>query len=117
MDWKKPQTIIGTIVSFCALVGIVFTTYNHFAKQTDHEALAAEVHDKYVKEDDLIAMNKNVQQTNYEFWIYRTKQEINELYKELRATTDSVKVQQIKDQIEQKKEDLKDYKHKLNDLR
>jgi hypothetical protein len=117
MDWKKPQTIIGTVVSSCGLIAIIFTGYNHFAKQAAFDALASEVKNEYVREDDLVAMNKNVQQTNYEFWIYRTKQEINELYKEMRATTDHVKIQQIKDQIDQKKEDLKDYLHKLHDLR
>jgi len=65
----------------------------------------------------LVAMNKNVQQTNYSFWIYRLKQEISDLYKELRKTTDKIKQRQIKDEIEEKQEDLKTYKKDLNVLK
>lgn len=117
MNWNKTQKIIASIVGAIVIFGAGFTVYNHFAKQAAHVALAANVEENYVQQVELIAMNKNVQQTNYEFWIYRVKQEISELYKELRKTVDEIKQQQIIDEIKTKQEDLKDYKKKLGELK
>lgn len=117
MNWGKTQKIIASIVGAIAIFGAGFTVYNHFAKQTDHLALASNVEENYVQQEDLIAMNQVVQQSNLDFWIYKVKQEISELYKELRATIDEIKKQQILDEIESKKEDLKNYKEKLEKLK
>lgn len=117
MNWGKTQKVIASIVGAIAIFGAGFTVYNHFAKQSAHAALATDVKENYVQQIELVAMNKNVQQTNYEFWIYRIKQEISELYKELRKTIDKIKQRQIQDEIESKKEDLKNYKKKLDGLK
>jgi len=117
MNWGKTQKIIASIVGAIVIFGAGFTVYNHFAKQSAHAALAYDVKENYVQQIELIAMNKNVQQTNYEFWIYKVKQEISELYKELRATINKIKQQQIQDEIKSKQEDLKNYKIKLDGLK
>lgn len=117
MDWTKTQKVIASITGAITIVTATFFIYNHFAKQKDHEALAAEVKENYVKQDELIAMNKNVQQTNYEFWIYKLNQDINKLYAELRTESDPIKQQQIRDQIERLKGDLRRYENKLDSLK
>lgn len=117
MNWSKTQKIIASIVGAIVIFGSGFTAYNHFTKQTDHLALASNVKENYVQQIELVAMNKNIQQSNLDFWIYRVKQEISELYKELRKTTDKIKQQQILDEIESKKEDLKNYKKDLQELK
>ena len=117
MDWSKTQKIIASIVGTIVIFGAGWSTYHHFAKKSDHIALEIDVKENYVQQVELVAMNKNVQQTNYSFWIYRLKQEISELYKELRKTVDKIKQQQILDDIEMKKEDLKNYKKELNYLK
>ena len=117
MDWKKPQTIIASITGLITIVGSIILVYNWVTPRAEHEALAEEVHTEYVKQEDLLAVNKNVQQTNYQFWISETKRELSDLYKELRKETDPIKQQQIRDQIEEKKQDLKDWKEKLNELK
>lgn len=117
MNWGKTQKIMASIVGAIVIFGSGFTVYNHFAKESEYVALASDIKENYVQQVELIAMNKNVQQTNYEFWIYRVKQEISELYKELRKTVDKIKQQQIQDEIESKKEDLKNYKNKLDGLK
>ena len=117
MNWGKTQKIIASIVGAIVIFGAGWTTYHHFAKQSALAGLKLDVKENYVHQTELVAMNKNVQQTNYEFWIYRVKQEISELYKELRKTIDKIKQQQILDEIESKKEDLKKYKEKLQELK
>jgi len=117
MNWGKTQKIIASIVGAIVIFGAAWSAYHHFAKQTDHVALAANVETNYVQQSELVAMNKNVQQTNYDFWIYRIKQEISDLYKELRKTVDKIKKQQIQDEIEMKKEELKNYNNKLQGLK
>lgn len=117
MNWGKTQKIIASIVGLITIIVAGMAVYNHFAKQSAHAALKVNVEKNYVQQTELVAMNKNVQQTNYEFWIYRVKQEISELYKELRRTVDKIKQRQIQDEIESKKEDLKNYKKKLNGLK
>ena len=117
MNWGKTHKIVASVVGAIAIFGAGWTAYHHFAKESEHIALAADVKENYVQQIELVAMNQNVQQTNYEFWIYRIKQEISELYKELRRTVDKIKQQQIQDEIEGKKEDLKNYKKKLDGLK
>jgi len=117
MNWGKTQKIIASIVGAIVIFGAAWSAYHHFAKQSAHAALAANVETNYVQQKELVAMNQVVQQSNLDFWIYRIKQEISELYKELRKTTDRIKQKQISDQIEMKKEDLKNYKKDLNNLR
>ena len=121
MNWSKTQKIIASIVGAIVIFGAGFTVYNHFAKQTDHLALVADVKENNIEQKlqktELIVINQVAQQTNLDFWIYRTKQEISELYKELRQTEDKIKQQQIQDEIESKKDDLKNYKNKLDGLK
>lgn len=117
MNWGKTQKIIASIVGLITIFAAGFVVYNHFAKQSAHAALVINVEKNYVQQIELVAMNKNVQQTNYEFWIWRIKSEISELYKELRATIDEIKKQQINDEIESKKEELKNYNEKLQELK
>ncbi|MHA1462006.1 MAG: hypothetical protein ACTSQ0_02950 [Candidatus Heimdallarchaeota archaeon] len=117
MNWGKTQKIIASIVGLITIFAAGFVVYNHFAKQSAHAALAANVETNYVQQSELVAMNKNVQQTNYDFWIYRIKQEISDLYKELRKTVDKIKQQQIQDEIEMKKDELKNYNKKLDGLK
>jgi hypothetical protein len=117
MNWNKTQKIIASIVGSIVIFGAGFTVYNHFAKQTDHLALASNIKTNYVQQKELVAMNQVVQQSLLDFWIYKTKQKISELYKELRATVDEIKKQQILDEIENQKEDLKIYKEKLEKLK
>jgi hypothetical protein len=117
MDWTKTSKLIATATGIITITGSLFFVYNFFAKQSAQDALAAEVKENYVRQDDLVAMNKNVQQTNYEFWIYKTNQDINKLYAELRLESDPIKQQQIRDQIEKLKNDLRRYEDKLNSLK
>ncbi len=117
INWSKSQKVIASIVGMIIIFSSGFTVYNHFAKEEDHLALAANIEKNYVQQSELVAMNQVVQQSNLDFWIYKAKQEISELYKELRATTDKIKKQQILDEIESKKEDLKNYKEKLDKLK
>jgi hypothetical protein len=117
MDWKKPQTIIATITGAITIFGTVFFVYNWITPRHEHEALADEVHTEYVKQEELLAVNKNVQQTNYQFWIAELKRQISELYKELRQETDPIKQEQIRNEIDSKKRDLQHYQDKLNELK
>lgn len=117
MNWSKMQKIIASIVGAIVIFGAGFGVYNHFAKQSAHAALKTNVETNYVQQKEIVAINKVVQQSNLDFWIYKIKQEISELYKELRATIDEIKKQQILDEIESKKEELKNYKGKLQELK
>jgi len=121
MKWNKIHTIVATVGGIFVIGGSIFGVINYFTPKTAHEALASEVHEEYVKqkdfENDFVAMNQSVQQGQLDFWIYKTKQEILELQKEKRNTNDPDKKQEIQDQIDILKEDLKNYNKKLQELK
>lgn len=115
--WNKTTKVAASIVSVCTLLAFLYGFYSHFAKQSDHEALAANVEENFAKQEDLLAVNQSVQQTNYQFWIYQTKQEINRLWDEWRKSNDPAEKEQIRDQIEELEKDLQRYKDKLGELK
>jgi hypothetical protein len=116
LTWKKISTVVGALTGILVLGGAGYKAYDYYTPKAMHEALASDVKENYVQQDELLAINKNVQQSNYDFWIYRLKSEINALYEEWRKETDPVKKQQIMDQINEKKADVKYYQEKLHEL-
>jgi len=117
MDWKKPQTIIGSITGVITIAATIILVYNWVTPRHEHEALAKEVHEEYVTQDELVAVNKNVQQTNYQFWIIELKRQIGELYQQLKTVTDPIEKQRILDEIKDKQQDLQNFKNKLNEMK
>ena len=61
----KPKLLI-LFTGLIVLAGAGYTAYNHFTPKAEHIALANEVHEEYAKQDDLLAVNKNIQQSNYD---------------------------------------------------
>lgn len=114
---SKIQTILAVIGGSIAIIGSAFAAYNHFAKQSDHEALAAEVKENYAEKEDILAMTQQIQQSNLDFWIYKTKQEIHDLQQERRQTNDPNDVREINEQIEDLRRDLDRYQRNLEELK